>query len=148
MEITKSLEIRLSPDQIYEFWKDYENFQEILDNVESVRRVNATHAEWVLHGPMQTLIRFTSELTEDKPGSLLAWKSENGDLPHQGRVQFTPIEDGQKTQVDFTVQFQPPGGQLGEKIAKLGDVLESEYIGMTLFELKSHLEANQLVKPQ
>jgi uncharacterized membrane protein len=143
MELTKTIEIRVPVSQAYELWTHFEHFADILDNVKSIQRLDDKRSAWTLLGPLNTEVKFISEIKEMQPNQAVAWHVVDGDVPHDGVVRFS--EQGpDATRVDFKLTFTPPGGQLGEKIAQLGDQFESEYVATSLQKIKIYLEGQKL----
>jgi uncharacterized membrane protein len=59
-------------------------------------------------------------VTEDRPGELIAWVSEEGaDVPNSGRIEFRDAPGGRGTWVTATIIYDPPAGIIGKVIAKM-----------------------------
>ena len=65
-------------------------------------------------------MEWESEVIEDIPGEKLAWKSVGGDMENSGAVRFDARE-GDATDMEYAIEFDPPGGTAGEIVAKLFD---------------------------
>ncbi|HEX8626404.1 MAG TPA: SRPBCC family protein [Allosphingosinicella sp.] len=118
--VEESVIIDRPPQQIYEFWRNFENLPQFMDNIESVTRLNEVRSHWVIKAPAGTSVEFNSLVTEDIPGRLIAWKSEEGaSVPNRGRVEFIETSDGGGTNVRATISYDPPAGALGRIVAKL-----------------------------
>lgn len=141
MEISQTLEIRVPVPAVYQFWADYRQFPTFLENVQSIQSLGEHRSDWVIKGPMDARIHFVSEITASEPEKFITWQCNEGDLPHEGRVEFTPLADGQHTQLRLWLNLHPPGGQLGEKILRLGEMLQRDYVGENLHKLKKAIEA-------
>jgi uncharacterized membrane protein len=118
--VEESVIINRSPRQIYDFWRNFENLPQFMDNIESVTRLNEVRSHWKIKAPAGTSVEFNSLVTEDIPGRLIAWKSEEGaTVPNRGRVEFIETSDGAGTNVRATISYDPPAGALGRIVAKL-----------------------------
>jgi uncharacterized membrane protein len=118
--VEESVIIDRSPREIYDFWRNFENLPQFMDNIESVTKINEVRSHWVIKAPAGTSVEFNSLVTEDIPGRLIAWKSEEGaTVPNRGRVEFIETSSGGGTNVRTTISYDPPAGAFGRIVAKL-----------------------------
>jgi uncharacterized membrane protein len=109
-----------SPDECYQFWRNIENLPRFMDSVESVQARDEQHSHWVVKGPAGTTIEWDSEITEDRPGAALAWRTlEGAQLPNAGSVIFEADPRGRGTIIRLSMHYSPVGGQLTAGLAKL-----------------------------
>jgi threonine dehydrogenase-like Zn-dependent dehydrogenase len=64
--------------ELYDFWRDFTNFPQFMDNIRSVEELDAKRSRWVIEAPAGTSIEFVSRITEEEAGRLIAWESEEG----------------------------------------------------------------------
>jgi uncharacterized membrane protein len=109
IKVERSVTVGRPARELYDLWRNFENLPRWLAHLESVRIVDGrTH--WVATGPASGRIEWDSELVNDIPGELIAWKTVgNPDVAHAGSVHFTPTANGD-TEVRFVVDYEPPGG--------------------------------------
>jgi uncharacterized membrane protein len=118
--VEESVIVARSPREIYDFWRDFTNLPRFMDNIESVTRLNDVRSHWKIKAPAGTSVEFNSLVTEDIPGRLIAWKSEEGaSVPNRGRVEFIETSDGLGTNVRTTISYDPPAGAFGRIVARL-----------------------------
>jgi uncharacterized membrane protein len=118
--VEESVVIDRPPHQIYDFWRDFTNLPQFMDNIESVTKINEVRSHWVIKAPAGASVEFNSLVTEDIPGRMIAWKSEEGaSVPNRGRVEFIETSDGGGTNVRVTLSYDPPAGAVGRVVAKL-----------------------------
>ncbi len=118
--VEESVIIDRTPREIYDFWRDFTNLPQFMDNIESVTKINDLRSHWVIKAPAGTSVEFNSLVTEDIPGRLIAWKSEEGaSVPNRGRVEFIETSSGGGTNVRTTISYDPPAGAFGRIVAKL-----------------------------
>ncbi|MEO7177333.1 MAG: SRPBCC family protein [Allosphingosinicella sp.] len=118
--VEESVIIERTPQQVYDFWRDFTNLSQFMDNIESVTKISAALSHWVIKAPAGTKVEFNSLVTEDIPGRLIAWKSEDGaSVPNRGRVEFIETSSGTGTNVRTTISYDPPAGAFGRIVAKL-----------------------------
>lgn len=118
--VERTVTINKPRQQLYDFWRDFENLPQFMDNVRSVERLDERRSRWTIEGPAGTPIEFVSRITEDVPGSRIAWESEEGaDVRNSGRVEFLDAAPGRGTMVRATISYDPPAGAVGRVIAKV-----------------------------
>jgi uncharacterized membrane protein len=139
VDIQKTLFIEAPPDQVYEFWTDYENFPLFMSNVHEVRDLGGGRSHWVVRGPGGVPIEWDAVLTEQVPGEILAWRSRPGSmLENAGAIRFRP--EGQGTRVDLRLCYSPPIGGAGRAVAQLLGADPRAKLNEDLGRLKSLLE--------
>jgi len=115
--VNKRLRIDIPADQAYRLWRDPEAFPEFMPDVEAVEdRGDRWH--WKVAGPLGRSVEWDSEVTEDEPGRRLAWRSVDGQVENSGAVSFADVGGG-ATDLEYEIDFTPPGGPAGEAVAKM-----------------------------
>ena len=117
-DITRSITIKGSPDELYRLWSDLERQPLFSDNVKKVTKVDANTSHWVIEGPLGKEIEWTAEITRDDAGKRIAWRSITGDVQNSGQVTFNELPQGE-TQVTVQMQYVPPVGKLGALTAEI-----------------------------
>ncbi|TFI58637.1 SRPBCC family protein [Sphingomonas parva] len=118
--VSRTVTIARPARELYDFWRRFENLAGFMDNVKSVETLDDKRSRWTIAAPGGTEIQFVSRITEDQPGRVIAWESEE-DAPvrNSGRVEFLDAAPGRGTMVRATVDYDPPFGTLGRGVAKL-----------------------------
>jgi uncharacterized membrane protein len=118
--IGRSVTIDRSPQELYDFWRDFRNLPLFMENIESVTMIDPVRSHWKVKGPADTSVEWDSILTDDVPGELIAWKSAEGAaVPNTGRIEFRQTTNGRGTIVTATIAYDPPATKLGVLIAKM-----------------------------
>ena len=108
-----------SPVEVYEFWRNLENLPGVIDSLQSVKATGDRRSHWVAKGPAGVPITWDAEITNDRPGYLIEWRSLPGSiLEISGIVRFKR-KHGQGTKVHLEFQYVAPGGAVGEALANL-----------------------------
>ena len=145
IHVVESITINRSPEDVYRFWRDLENLPRFMAHLESVRSENGSSV-WRAKGPAGTLIEWHAEITLDRPGETLAWRSlEGASVPNRGVVRFKPAPAGRGTEVLVELKYDPPGGAISAAIAKLFGEEPSQQIAGDLRRLKQVLETGEVV---
>ena len=115
---TSSALINRPRDELYTFWRRFENLPHFMNNLKAVT-VDGDRSEWIVKGPMGDLT-LTSQITEDAPGRRIAWTSaDDSQIRHEGWVSFDDNRFGRGTEVRLFVSYDPPGGARGKFVAKV-----------------------------
>ena len=118
--VEESVVINKPARQLYDFWRDFENLPQFMDNIRSVEKLDEKRSHWVIKAPAGTSVEFDSRVVEDVPGRLIAWVSEEGaSVPNRGRVEFIEESGTNSTTVRATISYDPPAGAAGRMVAKL-----------------------------
>jgi uncharacterized membrane protein len=105
--------------QLYDVWRNFSNLAGIMENIERIDVHDDTRSTWVVKAPGGRTVEWESVVTEDEPGALIAWQSvEGAEVRNSGRVEFHDVP-GRGTVVRAVIAYDPPGGLIGELLAKL-----------------------------
>jgi uncharacterized membrane protein len=142
--IQESVVIDRPAREIYDFWRNFENLPQFMDNVKSVETLDAARSHWVIKAPAGTSVAFDSRVVDDVPGRSISWESEEGaSVPNRGRVEFVETASGGGTNVLVTLSYEPPAGAAGRAVAKLFQREPSVQAREDLQRLKQLLESQR-----
>jgi len=145
VHIEKSITINRSPQELYKFWRDFENLPRFMENLESVTRLDEQRSHWVAIGPGGKEIEWDAEIYNEKEGELIAWRSLPGsDLTNAGSVHFEPAPDGRGTYLKVTLNYNPPGGKAAALFAKLFGQEPGQLVEHNLKRLKQLIETGEI----
>jgi len=117
--VTRSVTIDRPVEEVFSFWRNFENFPRFMNHLESVKATDATHSHWVARGPMGMTIEWDAEIFNERPDELIAWRSvEGSEIDCAGSVRFRKAGD-RATDVLVSLNYEPPGGEVGASIAWL-----------------------------
>jgi uncharacterized membrane protein len=132
-------------DQIYAFWRNFANLVPIMENIERIDVIDDRRSHWVVKAPGGRTVEWDSVVVDDEPGRLIAWQSvEGSDIRTSGRVEFLDAPPGRGSWVRATVAYDPPGGVIGEWIAKLLQREPNLQTRRDLQRLKQFLETGEI----
>ncbi len=105
--------------ELYAFWRDQEKLAGVMENVVSIERLGDDRFRWTVKAPAGREVSWESIITNAIPDRELSWQSaEGGDIDNSGRVRFEDAGD-RGTVVRATIAYDPPGGKIGQLVAKL-----------------------------
>jgi uncharacterized membrane protein len=118
--LERSIAVSKSPEECYRFWRSFENLPRFMQSLESVRQLDERRSRWVAKGPMATRLEWTSEITADRPGEEVAWRTlDDSGAANAGSVRFEVAPAGRGTIVRVSLHYSPRGGALGAGLVRL-----------------------------
>lgn len=114
IKVERSIQIQRPAQELYDLWRDFSNLPRFMRYLDSVRCSDEIHSHWVAHLPGSKHVEWDSEIVNDIPGQLIAWKTiGQPDVSHAGSVHFTP-RGGGNTEVRIVFDYEPPfAGTIG-----------------------------------
>ena len=98
--VEESVMINRPISELYRFWRNLENLPRFMSHLESVERITDTLSRWRAKAPAGTTV-------------------ECSDVVSAGSVNFDEAGSGRGTRVRVRLQYSPPGGKLGDAVARL-----------------------------
>jgi uncharacterized membrane protein len=142
-----TITINAAPDTVYAAWRDVERLPTFMFHLESVTSTDDRHSHWVAKAPPDTTVEWDAEIIDDVPGNRLSWRSTEGaSVPNSGSVRFGSAPGGQGTEVHVELEYSPPGGALGVRIAKLWGEEPNQQIRDDLRRFKQIVETGEVVR--
>jgi uncharacterized membrane protein len=146
VRVEKVIAIDGSPNELYDFWRRFENLPRFMRHLESVRQTGQNRSHWRARGPAGTAVEWEAEIVDDRPGELISWRSLPGaDIDNSGSVRFERAPGGRGTFVRVKMQYDPPGGFFGSTVAKLLGEEPSVQVQRDLYRFKQVMETGQVV---
>jgi uncharacterized membrane protein len=143
--VNKSIVINASAEEVYGFWRDFENLPQFMRYLESVKVTGEGRSHWVAKAPGGS-VEWDAEVIEDQPNRLIAWRSvEGSEVETSGTVRFEPAAGGRGTVVHVQLNYNPPGGTFGALIAKLFGEDPDGQMQIDLRRFKQVIELGEVV---
>jgi uncharacterized membrane protein len=144
--VNKSIVINSSPEELYQYWRNFENLPRFMHHLESVTVTGDRRSHWVATAPAGTTVEWDAEITEDRPNELIAWQSlEGADVYNRGSVRFERAPGNRGAIVRVEIDYDPPGGKLGAAVAKLFGEDPEQQIHSDLRRFKQVIETGEVV---
>jgi uncharacterized membrane protein len=120
VKVERGIVVMRPAQELYHFWRDFENLPRIMRHLESVRVLTPTRSHWVAEGPLGLRFEWDADIISEKENTLIGWRSLPGSaVDTAGSVHFTPQRDGSSTEVKVVLKYNPPAGKVGAAIAGL-----------------------------
>jgi uncharacterized membrane protein len=151
IHIEKTMRILASPEELYTFLSDPENYSNVFSHVRSVRREGEERYRWEIAGPAGVPLTWTATIVRRRPGKLIEWRSEEGSvIENHGVIHIDPTGDGY-TRVHLRMSYVPPAGLAGHAVATLlgldpRSMMETEFVRLkSIFEEgKTHAHGREV----
>jgi len=136
-EVRSSLPIERPASELYRAWRDPATLPRILAFLADIRPAGEGRSEWRADGPLGQSQAWVMQITEDRPGELIR-ASSGGGLVTTCEIAFRAASGGRGTIATLRVQFDPPGGMLGDVAARFfKEVVPKELASKALHFFKS-----------
>src|SRR3954447_6029047 len=144
VRVEQTVTIGLPPEQIYAFFRNFENLPRFMSHLQAVTVLDSKRSHWVTKGPAGSDAEWDAEIINEIPNELIGWRSVDGSqVDNAGSVHFTRSIANRGTEVKVILRYDPPGGVLGAVIAKLFGEDPARQVQEDLRTLKQILETGE-----
>jgi uncharacterized membrane protein len=149
IHVEESFTILKSPEELYNFWHNFENLPKFMMHLESVKTIDDKRSHWVAQGPAGMNVEWDAEIINDEPNRTIAWRSLGGaDVDNAGSVTFRAAPGDRGTEVSVTLDYIPPMGKAGSWVAKLFGRDADQMIREDLRNFKRLMETGEIPTTQ
>ncbi len=144
IRVEKAVTINAPAEQLYAFWRNFENLPRFMNNLDKVEVRDSQRSHWWAKGPAGTKADWEAVIINEIPNELIGWRSIEGSrIDNAGSVHFTPIE-GRGTEVKIVLRYDPPAGVLGATISKILGEDPAVNVQEDLRRLKTLIESGEI----
>lgn len=112
--VEETVEVAVPVRTAYDQWTQFKGFPRFMSVVHGVEHVRPNITHWVLgYGPVRH--RFTAEIVEQHPDSVVAWRSLERRFVHRGEVSFRPGVSGGTV---VTVRMEMEQGKVADLVER------------------------------
>lgn len=145
IKLEKTIHIQRPAEELFHFWRDFENLPRIMPYLESVEVSDNQRSHWVAAGIGGATVEWDAEIINERPNEMIAWRSlPGGDIETAGSVHFKPMPGEMGTAVVVSMKYNPPGGKIAANIAEFMGIGAIEKIEESLHRFKELMESNQI----
>jgi uncharacterized membrane protein len=146
IRVERSIEVNLSPAQVFSYWRNLENLPFFMPHIKSVKRTEDGISHWKVEGPAGIPLEWDAEIINERPGEMLAWQSLPGaQVQNAGTVRFAASRSGTGTLLTVVLQYQPPGGRLGAAVASIFGEAPEAQLEADLIRFRDWVEAEPVI---
>src|SRR3954470_23191688 len=141
-----SMIINARPEQVYQFWRNFENMPLFMNHLDNVSVTGPRSSRWVALGPMGSRVAWDAEITEEREGLQgetreIRWRSlEGSEIKVDGSVRFSEAWGNRGTLVEVLTIVDAPG----LAVAKIFGKDPSFMMRQDIRRLKALLEAGEI----
>lgn len=146
IRVQRAITVNRSPEEVYAFWRDFENLPRFMRHLESVQDLGDGRSRWKARAPAGATVEWEAELVDDRPNEMISWRSvEGADVWNTGAVRFRPAPGGRGTEVHVNIRYYPPGGVITSKLAMLFREEPGQQVADDLRAFKQVMETGEVV---
>jgi uncharacterized membrane protein len=145
VHVERSFTIYKPVEEVYNFWRDFENLPKFMRHLRSVETRPEGRSHWEARAPLGMSISWDAEIVEERANDYILWRSlPGGAVEHRGSVQFrnTPFAGG--TEIIVSLDYRPPAGKAGALFAKLFGENPEQQVREDLRRFKQLMEAGEI----
>ena len=140
-----SILLNCTPQEAYQFWKNFENLPLFMRHIESVTLLHENRSKWTAIGPLGKPIHWHAETAIDRKDEVIAWRSlPDSEIYVDGVVKFRNAPGNRGTIVTVVVVYQPPAGAIGNALSRLLGKDPSFMMRQDLRRLKALIETGEI----
>lgn len=146
--ITQSFLINKSPEELYRWWRNFENLPQAMQHLEAVQVLDERRSHWIARAPSLYggKVEWDAEITVDEQNQRIAWSSlPEADIEHRGEIRFTTVPGDRGTKVQVVLDYRPPAGQVGRLLAWLAGEEPAQQIRDDLRNFKRLMEVGEIL---
>jgi uncharacterized membrane protein len=145
VRVERSVTINRPVDEVYRFWKDFENFPRFMRHVQSVDMLGGNLSRWRVSAPAGLTVEWKAEMVDDRDGERVAWRSTpDSTIQNSGIVQFKAAPGARGTELRVQLEYLPPAGHLGRSVAWLFGEEPDQQLNDDLRRFKQLMETGEI----
>jgi len=141
--IEKHITVNKPLQEIYDYWRDFENLPKIMSHLESVTVIDNKRSHWKAKAPLGTSVEWDAEIVDEQKNHFIAWRSiEGADVDNSGSVRFDRAGGGE-TRIAVIINYTPPAGAIGAAVASLFGENPEQQLEEDLQKFKQAMESGE-----
>lgn len=134
--------INARPEQVYSFWRNFENLPLFMKHLENVSITGERTSRWKAIGPLGTDVSWDAEIVSERPNEEIRWRSLPGSgIEMDGRVRFSEAWGNRGTLIAVLIIVQ---SEVGNFVAKIFGKDPSFMMKQDLRRLKALIETGEV----
>ena len=118
--IRETMIIERPRKEVFAAWRKLENLPKFMKHLKKVEQLDKKRSHWEANipGGLGTTIEWEAEITSELQDEYIAWSSVwNAIIDNSGEVAFRDSLTGSGTEIQATILYRPPAGDVGTTIA-------------------------------
>jgi len=145
VKVEKSVTIDRPIEELFAFWRRFENLPRFMDHLESVAERPDGTSHWIVKTTSGKALEWDARIIEERTNEMISWQSlEDADVANAGSVWFSPAPNGRGTVVRVSMKYSPPGGKIAASLANLFGQGGETFIADDLQRFKTLMESSSV----
>lgn len=119
------IDVDLPLAKVYEYLSDPTYFPHFFERIDHVNKVNSQTFEFATQMGGKGY-QWTTNIIDNLRNTRFAWITINGNLNQTGTIRFTPLDNGERTRVDFSLDYRTFFGEPEEELAEFIQALPAQ----------------------
>lgn len=119
------IEVDLPLSKVYELLSNPVHFTKFLQKIDTIERINSQTFEYRTKIGGEEF-HWTTNIIDNLRNTRFAWITINGTLNQTGTIRFTPLDNGERTEVDFSLDYRTFFGDAEGELAKFIEDLPNQ----------------------
>src|SRR6056297_2572612 len=111
------IEVDLPLAKVYELLCNPVHYTKFLHRIDNIEKVNSQTFNYTTTIGDEEF-QWTTNIIDNLRNTRVAWITINGNLNQTGTIRFTPLDNGERTRVDFSLDCRTFFGEPEEELAK------------------------------
>jgi uncharacterized membrane protein len=134
--------IAKSPDEVYDFVRNTENWSRGLRAMNFVREEDGVSIRFG-YGD-EAALKSRVQVTDEKPGEYIAWASDARMIEHRGVVHFKKAPSDRGTELSVALEYKAPTGPISRSLATMAGLDPEQLVREGLRQIKQLMEAGEI----
>lgn len=118
--VASAITVNAPVGEVFAAWEGFASLPRFMDSLAAVRVTDDRLSHWRMSLPGGLTVAWDAVITDIEPNERIAWRTgDNSTVSGSGEVRFRPAPGDRGTEIIFSATFDPPGGELGSKVAGL-----------------------------
>ena len=109
--VHESIGVHAPVEDVFQYWSNFENLSNFMQNVEDVRMTDADTSHWKVKGPLGKTVEYDARTTEMDPNRGIGWNTVDGEVMTRGEARFEAVTPG-RTRIEVTMNYADPPGDV------------------------------------
>ncbi|MDZ7757345.1 SRPBCC family protein [Rhodohalobacter sp.] len=119
------IDVDLPLAKVYELLSNPVHFTNFLERIDSIEKINSQTFEYTTKIGNEEF-QWTTNIIDNLRNTRFAWITINGNLNQTGTIRFTPLDNGERTRVDVSLDYRTFFGEAEEDLANFIEGLPAQ----------------------
>ncbi|MFO7798995.1 SRPBCC family protein [Rhodohalobacter sp.] len=119
------IDVDLPLAKVYELLSNPVHFTNFLDRIDKIEKINSQTFEYTTKIGNEEF-QWTTNIIDNLRNTRFAWITINGNLNQTGTIRFTPLDNGERTRVDISLDYRTFFGEAEEDLANFIEGLPAQ----------------------